>query len=731
MARDPKYDCLFEPIRIGPKTMKNRFYQVPHCNGAGSERPGAQAAFRGVKAEGGWGGICTEYCSIHPESDDVHRVSARIWDEGDVVNLGYMCDEIHKWGSLAGIEMWYGGPHAPCMESRAVPRGPSQIASEFETRTYPREADEDDIKDLIGMYVEAAKRAERAGFDIIYVYGAHSYLPLQFLSKFYNKRTDGYGGSFENRARFWIESLAAVKEAVGDTCAVATRFAIDTLYGADGVEVGDDGLKFVELATREGVVDLWDVNIGDIAEWGEDAGPSRFYKANHQKPWVKDVKSIAKTPVLGVGRVTSPDDMVQIITSGQADIIGAARPSISDPFLPKKIEEGRLEDIRECIGCNMCISRWEIGGPPLICTQNATSMEEYRRGWHPEKFEKAAEPCSVLVVGAGPAGMECARVLGERGYDVHVREADEEIGGCIRYIQRFPGLAEWGRVTSYRQIQLDKLKSVEVHTGVGEMSADDVLAYGADRVVIAVGSHWAINGLSSVTHAPIPGADAACAQVCTPEQVMAGKAVGDRVVVLEGEGYYTGVSVAEYLVDQGKQVTVVTQLGSAADYTHYTLEAPNLHRMMHEKGIREMTGCWVDSVETGNELTVRTYPIFGDGYRRTADPRTGELPRVANTHIDELTCDTLVLATGRISNTSLFKELKARKAEWADEEIDNIFHIGDCYAPRMIADSIFDGHRLAREFESDNPQYPLPWIRERQIWGARTYPELPGNGGAV
>ena len=731
MARDPKYDCLFEPIRIGPKTMRNRFYQVPHCNGAGSERPGAQAAFRGVKAEGGWGGICTEYCSIHPESDDVHRVSARIWDEGDVVNLGYMCDEIHKWGSLAGIEMWYGGPHAPCMESRAVPRGPSQIASEFETRTYPREADEDDIQDLIQMYVDAAKRAERAGFDIIYVYGAHSYLPLQFLSNFYNKRTDGYGGSFENRARFWIESLARVKEAVGDTCAVATRFAIDTLYGADGVEVGDDGLKFVELATREGVVDLWDVNIGDIAEWGEDAGPSRFYKANHQKPWVKDVKSIAKTPVLGVGRVTSPDDMVQIITSGQADIIGAARPSISDPFLPKKIEEGRLEDIRECIGCNMCISRWEIGGPPLICTQNATSMEEYRRGWHPEKFEKAAEPCSVLVVGAGPAGMECARVLGERGYDVHLREAGEEIGGCIRYIQRFPGLAEWGRVTSYRQIQLDKLKSVEVHTGVGEMSADDVLAYGADRVVIAVGSHWALNGLSSVTHAPIPGADASVAQVCTPEQVMAGKAVGDRVVVLEGEGYYTGVSVAEYLVDQGKQVTVVTQLGSAADYTHFTLEAPNLHRMMHEKGIREMTGCWVDSVETGNELTVRAYPIFGDGYRRTTDPRTGELPRVANTHIDELTCDTLVLATGRISNTSLFRELKARKAEWADEEIDNIFHIGDCYAPRMIADSIFDGHRLAREFESDNPQYPLPWIRERQIWGARTYPELPGNGGAV
>jgi dimethylamine/trimethylamine dehydrogenase len=728
MARDPKYDCLFEPIQIGPKTLKNRFYQVPHCIGAGSERPGSQAGHRGMKAEGGWGACCTEYCSIHPESDDTHRMSARLWDEGDVINLGHMCDELHKYGALAGVEMWYGGPHAPNMESRAAPRGPSQIASEFEYLTYAREADEDDIRDLIQMYVDAARRAERAGFDIIYVYGAHSYLPLQFLSRFYNKRTDKYGGSLENRARFWIETLSAVKGAVGDNCAIATRFAIDTLYGPDGVELGDDGLKFVELVTKEGLVDLWDVNIGDIAEWGEDAAPSRFQKANHQSPWVKDVKSVADVPVLGVGRVTSPDDMVAIITSGQADIIGAARPSIADPFLPNKIDEGRLEDIRECIGCNMCISRWEIGGPPLICTQNATPMEEYRRGWHPEKFDKTDNPCSVLVVGAGPAGMECARVLGERGYDVHLREADDELGGAVRYIQRYPGLAEWGRITSYRQTQLDKLKSVEVHTGIGAMSADDVLGYGADRVVIAVGSHWAADGLSGVTHSAIEGADAALPQICTPDQVMNGKDVGDRVVVLDADGYFTGVSIAEYLVDQGKEVSLVTQLHAVAPYTDFTLEAPNLHRMIHEKKIRDITGHWAQSIRPGNETTVSVYSLYGDGYRRTAEPRTGELPRRANEHMEELTCDTVVLVTGRRSNQTLFNELKGRRAEWAAEDIDNIFHTGDCYAPRMIADAVFDGHRLAREFDSDNPQYALPWIRERQLWGQETYPKLPGNG---
>ena len=182
MARDPKHNILFEPIQIGPKILRNRFYQVPHCIGAGSDKPGFQAAHRSVKAEGGWAAMNTEYCSIHPESDDTHRLSARIWDEGDVRNLRAMTDEVHKYGALAGIEMWYGGAHAPCMESRATPRGPSQYASEFETLSYCKEMDQADINMVQQYYVEAAQRARDAGFDIVYVYGAHSYLPLQFLS---------------------------------------------------------------------------------------------------------------------------------------------------------------------------------------------------------------------------------------------------------------------------------------------------------------------------------------------------------------------------------------------------------------------------------------------------------------------------------------------------------------------------------------------------------------------
>ena len=723
MARDPKYDCLFEPIQIGPKTLRNRFYQVPHCNGAGVDFIGTNARYRGVKAEGGWGGVCTEACNIDPESDTAPYTLCNIWDDGDITNLRHLTDAVHEWDSLAGIELSHMGLPGVNLNSRGVARTPSEGSSAWTLAAYTHEADLDDIVELQQLYVDAAKRSLDAGFDIIYIYGSHAVLPMQFLSPQYNKRGDEYGGIFENRARFWIESIEKVREAISGQAALAVRISVDQLMGSAGVEANGDAAKFAEVCTKDGTVDLWDVNISDFTEWGEDAAPSRHQKANHQKPFTRFLREVTTAPLINVGRLTSPDDMAEVISSGQADIIGAARPSIADPFLPKKIEEGRNDDIRECIGCNMCASRWERGAL-LVCTQNATANEEFRRGWHPEKFDETPEPCSVLVVGAGPAGMECARVLGERGYDVHLREATNEIGGHMKDVQRLPGLAEWGRVTSYRQIQLDKLKNVEIHTGVGEMTADDVLTYGADKVVLATGSHWAEDGYSSADNSAISNVDASDAQFVTPEQVMAGKAVGDRVIVLDADGYYTGVSLAEMLVDQGKDVTVVTQHGSVGPLTETTQEAANLHRMMHEKGIKVLTDHWVQEVEVGNEVKMKVYNLYRDGSQRTTDPVAGELPRKEGTEYTELESDTVVLVTGRQANSALYKDLRARKDEWETNGIQAIYQAGDCYAPRLIADAVFDGHRIAREFESKNPQRPLRYIRERMLWADGTEEEL-------
>ena len=720
MARDPKFDILFEPIEFGPKTMKNRFYQVPHCNGAGSDRPGTQAAFRGMKAEGGWGGVCTEACSIDHEADTSPSVLASLWDDGDIINLRYMCDSLHKWDALAGVELWHMGSAVANLETRTAPSSPTQSTSDWSIATYSHEPDEAEIIELQDMYVEAAKRAVQAGFDIVYVYGSHGVLPVQFLSRFYNRRTDKYGGSFENRARFWLETIEKVKEAVGHESAIAVRISIDQIMGPEGIQAEDEGIGFVELATRQGLVDLWDVNVATFSEWGEDAGPARFYKTNHQAPFTKHVKSVAKAPVINVGRFTSPDDMIQVINSGQADIIGGARPSIADPFLPKKIEEGRLDDIRECIGCNICISRWERGAP-LVCTQNPVANEEYRRGWHPEEFDHVEDAGSVLVVGAGPAGTECAHVLGSRGYDVHVCEADSEIGGHVRDVMRYPGMAEWGRITSYRQAQLDKLKNVEVHTN-SRLEADDVLTYGADKVVLCTGSRWAADGFSHITMAPVPGIDAAAPHFATPEQVMAGKDVGERVVVLDADGYFSGVSLAEMLADQGKQVSIVTQFSEAAPLMEYTLEAPNLHRMLHEKNITQYGGMWVEECEPGNVVKVKLFSLSRDGYKRTTEPRPGEPVRRMGDEIKVIDADTVILVTARLSNNGLYKSLWERRDKWAEEGIAGIYQAGDCYAPRLTGDAIFDGHRLAREFESKNPQRPLPYIRERMIWGSDSAP---------
>src|SRR3989440_10647420 len=247
MAGNPKHDILFEPIQLGPKTMKNRFYQIPHCNGFGSEKPLSQAHFRAMKAEGGYGACCTEDCSISPESDDTHRVSARLWDDEDIKNLSVMCEMLHEHGALAAAELWYGGPHAPCMESRAVPRGPSQIPSDFEYLTYAKEMDKDDIREVQQLYVDAAKRAREAGFDIVYVYGSHSYLPQQFLTPYYNKRTDEYGGSFENRAGFLRETIEQVRVTVREVTADTVSMSCYMLLGQARTPLARDVLPFVQL----------------------------------------------------------------------------------------------------------------------------------------------------------------------------------------------------------------------------------------------------------------------------------------------------------------------------------------------------------------------------------------------------------------------------------------------------------------------------------------------------
>ena len=690
MPCDPRHEILFEPVRIGPKTLRNRFYQVPHCTGFGVQKPWSQARHRAVKAHGGWAAICTEYCTISPDSDETPYVSARMWDEHDVRMLAITAEQAHALGALAGIELSHTGVHGENSESRLPASAPSQIASDFAVGVVPMALTKRDIRRVQDDWVTAARRSRTAGFDIVYVYGAHTYLPGQFLSPHYNRRTDEYGGSLRNRARFWMETLERVGEAVGDDCAIACRIAVDRL-GALGNDL-DEALEFVSLADH--LVDLWDVNVGSIAEWSLDSGPSRFFAEGWQLESTGRVREATRKPIVGVGRLTNPDLMAEIVRSGAWDLIGAARPSIADPFLPEKIRQGRLDEIRECIGCNVCISKADSRAH-LGCTTNPTAGEEHRRGWHPEHVPPLERPMHALVVGAGPAGMECAITLARRGARVDLVERGAAAGGSLAWITRLPGFGEWGRVGAYRAVQISRLPNLQLTLGT-ELDAGAVRDWGADVVVLATGSAWARDGLNGFTREPVPGADATLPHVLTPEQILleGKRPPGERVVVYDADGYFAGPGVAELLARGGHAVELVTPYETVAPFAAETLEDSLTRARLHAAGVRLRRSTVLGSLEPG---VLRVSGEFGD-------PETIE-------------ADAVVLVTQRCSRDGLFHEL--------DGTLPAVYRVGDCAAPRLIAESVFDGHRLAREIDQPDPAVARPYQRERPMMDPPPDEDMP------
>lgn len=395
MSRNPRYDVLFEPVRIGPVTAPNRFYQVPHDLGTGNEMPHTHAGMREVRAEGGWGVVNTGYCSIHPSADDSPFTYCRLWDDEDTKALSLVADAVHRHGSLAGVELWWHSGTITNRKTRITPMSASGISynstiPNWMPLTRSRPMDLDDIRQLRRWYVEAARRARSAGFDIIYVYAGMGYGPNQFLLPWLNTRTDEYGGSFQNRIRLMREVIEDMKEAVGETCAVAVRFSSDNLLNIPSDTHPSE--SHAVIASLADLPDLWDIK---SSSWSLETATARFSDSGGQEPWNSFVKPLTSKPVVGVGRFTSPDEMVAQVKRGILDFIGAARPSIADPFLPRKIDEGREEEIRECIGCNVCVSTYH-DGVPVRCTQNPTMGEEWRRKWHPERIPAGDENKACL-----------------------------------------------------------------------------------------------------------------------------------------------------------------------------------------------------------------------------------------------------------------------------------------------------------------------------------------------
>ena len=397
-----------------------------------------------------------------------------------------MTDAVHGHGALAGVELWAGGARAANHYTREISMDVASTPNLQGSPYQSRAMDKSDIRELRSWHRNAALRAKEAGFDVVYVYATHGYLLSHFLSADTNTRSDEYGGSMENRARLLRELIDDTKDAVGDRCGVAVRYSVGGDDGEDQSLTNECRDRLEMLAE---LPDLWDININD---YYQEMGVSRFVNEGSLEEHMAFVKTVTTKPVVTVGRFTSPDTMASQVRRGIVDFIGAARPSIADPFLPRKIEEGRLDDIRECIGCNICYAGDGLG-VPIRCTQNPTMGEEWRRGWHPEFIAKKGSESSVLVVGAGPAGLEAARALGQRGYKVTLAEATSQLGGRVAKESTLPGLGEWLRVRDYRLQQFDTMPNVEVFRE-SNLSVDDVLSFESDHVVIATGAVWRADG---------------------------------------------------------------------------------------------------------------------------------------------------------------------------------------------------------------------------------------------
>ena len=677
MTRDSRYDILFEPVKIGPVTARNRFYQVPHCTGLGWLRPRMVAALRGVKAEGGWGVVCTEYCSIHPSSDDLPYPYASLWDKGDIRAHSLMTEQVHAHGSLAGVELWMGGARSTNLFSREVAMDVTSLPNSIGLPYQARAMDKADIRELRRWHRNAALRARDAGFDIVYVYATHHYLLAHFLNPQLNTRSDEYGGSLENRVRLVRELIEETKDAVGDRCAVAVRFSANEGEDDAGNPVIGEHREMIEMLAE--LPDLWDVNIKD---YSREMGVSRFIREASLEAYMSYVKSVTSKPVVTVGRFTSPDTMVSQVRRGIVDFIGAARPSIADPFLPKKIEEGRIDDIRECIGCNICYTG-DGTSTPIRCTQNPAMGEEWRRGWHPEKIAPKSSDSTVLVVGAGPAGLEATRALGKRGYKVMLAEASLAPGGRVTREAELPGLSEWARVRNYRTQQIQSMENVEIYLD-NRMTLEDILAVEAGHIAIATGSSWQADGRGLHHKAAIAELGPAD-RVFTPDDIMDGRLPVGSTLIFDDDHYYMANVIAELLRTWNIPVTLVTPGSVVSSWGERTSEQSQIRRRLMELEVDIITGHALDRFD-GERA----------GISCVHSGKTRELP-----------VQFVVNVTLRAPNDGLFYELQRHFDNSKGYRPKSLRRIGDCEAPAIIAAAVYSGHRYARELETevdtDNP----------------------------
>jgi N,N-dimethylglycine/sarcosine dehydrogenase len=651
----PEFRHLFTPLRVGGLTLKNRIFSTGHAEAMAEDgKPGPHLrAYHEAKARGGAGlTIVGGSTSVHPSSP------ASAWNmvanHDDSVIPGYrsLADAVHRHGCRVMSQLTHMGRRSQSdVEGWHVLLAPSQIPEKVH-REVPHEIEPEQITMLVRAFGDATRRCREGGLDGVELSFAHNHLVDQFWSPLFNRRTDEYGGSLENRMRFGFEVLREIRRQVGSDWVVGARISGDEMT-AGGLTAADMAEIARRLATS-GLVDFLSI-IGGAAHTlplQALAVPNMASPHGIFVPLAAAIKAaVATMPIFHAGRIVDPIHAEQILADGSIDLVGMTRALIADPDLPRKAIEGRLDDVRLCVGANEgCIDRI-YQGKPVTCVQNPGAGRETELA----ELVPTASPRRVVVVGAGPAGLEAARVAALRGHRVVLLEREAEVGGQVLLAARGPARAEYAGILRFLARQVEKL-TIDCRLRV-EASVDTVLAESPEVVIIATGS--------SPYRPDLPGLDGK--HVVTDRDVLLDRAeVGERVVVVDDVHTQQGLSTAEYLLDRGRRVEVISRLFYAGQDVGVTSIAP-LYSRLFAKGVMLTPHTDLVAVE-GSAVVVAN--VYTHTERRIEG------------------VDTLVLSMGSRSTDALYRALKGK--------VSTLHAIGDCVAPRGVHQAILEGTRVAR-----------------------------------
>jgi mycofactocin system FadH/OYE family oxidoreductase 2 len=666
------YPHLFSPLQIGNVTVRNRIMQTAHVKlfAAGAVDSQRNVDYQAARAKGGAGLLITGNRVVHPTSTTgFPRVTWQYLREGLEADRR-LTDAVHEHGAVIFAQLNHFGLNATSdsADDLRVLWGPSAVKSPAYGET-PKAMEPEDIREVVEWWARCAELARDGGFDGTEVHISHSYLLHQFLSPLYNKRTDEYGGSFENRLRFAREVIDEVRRRVGSDWVVGVRISLsDFIPGALDI---DDAVRVARELEAGGQIDYVNVTAAGYHNIFRAIEPSDVPDGYLVELTAQVKSALTRLPVFTVGGIKDATLAEEILASGKADMVAMTRAQIADPEFANKVREGREDEVVHCIRGNQgCIGR-VFKGLAVACTVNPAAGREGRLG----ALEPAEHPARWLVAGGGPAGMKAAVTLARRGHSVTLLQREERLGGQVNLILRTPGRDEFAWIVRDLEVQLRKA-GVEVRLGT-EASAQVVRELTPDGVVVATGALPSRTGFSSVNPLAetLPGSD--------QENVLTGwdvllesRPVGERVVVLDDDGSRAVAGVIEVLLDRGKRVELVSRWHMLFPGTFTTLDMPHVYGRLLSKGLEYRLNSWASGIEDDR------VSIF-NMYTGAADVLEG--------------VDTVVLATGSTAYDELYFALKGT--------VDNLYRIGDCLAPRKLDHAIYEGELAGRELWSPEERY--------------------------